>query len=285
MQNLIAGGHHQRRHRPRLAVEPHLLDAGQQLVDRLVKRAGDHVVGRDDVDALQARHARQQVPVNRRQAQWIESAIAHGDDDVPVGRRRGRRQHLLHGAVLIDSGLGAARFEVAKRGDQKPRLAHQALGAAIVGRTRLQQPERQPLERVDALLVEAQGVVEAQHLGHEPGTQPERRFETRGARGAAGHTEKRLALGFRQQGHVGQATQERRHQLAHRQRNRAAPACPRQAGVDLRGCGAAARPRRGWGRRSGGRGRPAPGPGRTSRPPRSGTRRDPPRGSGAWSAW
>ena len=83
--------------------------------------------------------------MNRRQAQRIESAIAHGDDDMPVGHRRGRRQHLLHGAVQIDAGLGAARFEVAKRRDQEPRLTHEAFRAAIVGRTRLKQSERQPL--------------------------------------------------------------------------------------------------------------------------------------------
>ena len=173
-----AAGWHQQHGATRLpsASRRTFLDAGQQLVDALVERAGQRGVGHDDVEALEAGHARQQIPVDRAQAVRIARAIADGEHDVtPRPARRQARARRRAACARRAARLGRQPLEMAEGADQEPCLPHEPLRAAIDRRARLERAERQALEGGDVLLVAAQRVVEAKDLRDEARPQAERR--------------------------------------------------------------------------------------------------------------
>jgi len=100
--------------------------------------------------------------------------------------------------VLVRASLGLPSLELAKGSGEKARLPYEPLGSPIVGGAGFEHPERETLERADVFLVAAERVVEPQRLGHQARPQPERRFLTRVAGGAARHHGERLALGVAQ---------------------------------------------------------------------------------------
>jgi len=153
-----------------------LLDARQQLMNPLVKRTGHHSIGRDQVDAFEARHSREEVPVRRHQAVSVECLIAHGKHHMAPRPRRGfSDERRPQGMFVVASCLLDEMLEMPERRDQKPRLAHEALRSAIVGGARFQRPHGKPLKVVDVLQVVSQRVVEPDDFGQKSGPQPKRR--------------------------------------------------------------------------------------------------------------
>jgi hypothetical protein len=125
----------------------------------------------------------------------IERAIGDRQNDMPHGARRRGRNQLVSQLVRIHTRLAAPILERVERGDEESRLAHEALGAAIVRRAWLEQAERQPLERIHVLLVQPQRVVEPEHLGDESRAEAKGRFRAAFARSARGNTEQHFAFG------------------------------------------------------------------------------------------
>ena len=62
--------------------------------------------------------------------------------------------------LVVASGRLDEPLEMPERADQKPCLAHEAFGAAVVSRARLERAKGQPLERIHILQVETQRIVE-----------------------------------------------------------------------------------------------------------------------------
>jgi hypothetical protein len=170
------------------------------VVQALVQIAGQSGVRHDDVEPCERRQACQQIPVGRPQAVAVARPVADGHDDVTIGVRGRRRHEPRAQHVLVGARFGLPRLELAEGRGEKPRLPHQPLRAAVVRGAGLEPPERQPLEGVHVLLVAPERVVEPERLGHQPRPQPERRLESRVARGAARHHGERLALGVAQDG-------------------------------------------------------------------------------------
>ena len=132
------------------ALGPYFLDARQPLVNPLVKSAGQHTVGDDNIEPIEPGDARQQIPVHRVEPVLIARAIADGDDDVPPGTIGGCREDRGAHRVLVDAaGLHASPLEVAERRGKKPGLPDQSLGSPIGSGARVQPSSRQPLEVVD----------------------------------------------------------------------------------------------------------------------------------------
>ena len=71
------------------ALEPDVLDAGQQaLVQPLMEAGLEERFGRDDIDRLHARHAREQIEVRRPQPAAIRRLVGDGDDEATIERPR-----------------------------------------------------------------------------------------------------------------------------------------------------------------------------------------------------
>ncbi len=175
----------------------------------LVKRTGHHPIGRDQVDAFEARHSRKEVPVRRQQAVSVECMIAHRKHHVAPRPRRGFSDERRPQSVLVvAAGPLDEMLEMPERRDQKPRLANEALRAPIVRSGRLKRPHGKPLKGVDVLQVVSQRVVEPDDLRHKPGPQAKRRFLAFVDSDAAGDPGQNLPL------RVGEPRRSRRKALA-----------------------------------------------------------------------
>ena len=185
---------------PVVGRDPHFLDSRQELMNPLVKRAGHDSIRRDDVQPLEPGKSRQQIPISRAQPVAVRRGVADSEHDVfpRIGRRR--REQPLAKAVLVHSSRGIDElFEVAERADEEPRLAHETFGATIVEGAWFQRAERETLERVDALLMSLERIVEVNDLRDETRAQMERRFVPCLDRRATRRTGQHLALGLGQQ--------------------------------------------------------------------------------------
>ena len=179
-------------------IRANFVDARQQVVQPLVHLARQRGVGDHDVEALQPRHPRQQIPVRRPEPVRIARSIADRHHDVTAGTVRGRFNQPHAQRVLVGANGGLTRFELAKRRGEKPCLPHQPLRAAVVGSARLEQAQGEALERLHVFLMAAERVVEAQHLGDEAWTQTEGRLVPGGTRGPAGHHGEGFSFGIPQ---------------------------------------------------------------------------------------
>ena len=72
MSRRALGGNHEHGRGTAVRLEPHFLDPRQQRVHALVERTGEHGVGHDDVQTLEAWNPGQQIPVSGMQAMRIE---------------------------------------------------------------------------------------------------------------------------------------------------------------------------------------------------------------------
>ena len=112
----------------------------------------------------------------------------------PRPRRRFGDERRPQGMLVVASGPLDKMLEMPECRDQKPRLANQALGAAIVRGARFQRAHGKPLKGVDVLQVVSQRVVEPDDLGHQAGPQAKRRFLTLVDSHAAGDPGQNLPL-------------------------------------------------------------------------------------------
>jgi hypothetical protein len=159
----------------------------------LVERAGQHGVGDNDVELVEARNARQQIPVGRIQPVAIRRPVADGDDCVaPRTRRRCGEQLLVYGVLVDPPANRALSLELAKRGDEESRLTNQTLGTAIV--RAFEPAERQPLEVSNGLLMPLQRIEKIEHRGDEARPDPEWRLGAALDRRSTGNGQQRLPL-------------------------------------------------------------------------------------------
>ena len=93
------------------------------LFESLQPGAADYLVRRDDVNALEARQSRQQIPMRRQQPVSIGGVVAHGYHDVPprprarLGEELGPKQMFVGAACRFNEAL-----KVPERADEEPRL-------------------------------------------------------------------------------------------------------------------------------------------------------------------
>ena len=163
-----------------------------------VQGAGEHRVRDDDIEALEAGNASQQIPVGRTNTVLFEGVIGHRENDVPIRSRRrfGYQPRSQH--VLVVATLRRAALEVAKRGDQESCLPHEPLGAAVVRSPRLEHTQGATLEVIDAVLTPPELVVQTKNLGDETGPQLERRLRALLVREATGHAKEYFSLSRRE---------------------------------------------------------------------------------------
>ena len=184
----------------------------------LVKSARDHRVGYDEVEALESRQTRKEIPVRGSQPMTIGRMIADGDHEMsPRASRGAGEQRRPQQVLVVASGRLDEPLEVPERADQKPCLAHEAFGAAVVSRARLERAKGQPLERIHILQVETQRIVETHDLGNQPWPKPERRLVALVYRHAAGHAGEHFALRLGEPHAVaGESIPQARDQVARR---------------------------------------------------------------------
>ena len=151
-----------------------LFETRPPAVKPLVETGSEHLLGADDVEALETRHARKQIEVGDEQPVGIGNPVGQRHDDVSDERRQRLAHQLFAQHVLVAAARRARpRFVVPEGLGEKPRLRQQSIGAAIARRA----AERlfdQLLEPLDLLRLAAQLIVEAEHLGDQSGPQPER---------------------------------------------------------------------------------------------------------------
>ena len=156
----------------------------------LVESGREHALGGDDVERLEPGDARQQIEVGLEQPLGVGDPVRDGDDDVTDGSAGGTGDELLAQGVLVAAArLAHPALVVAKRAGEKAGLDPHALGRPIefVGPERLVD---QLLEPVHLLRLAPELIVEAQHLGDQPGPQLERQLVAvrgGGARRRLGH--------------------------------------------------------------------------------------------------
>jgi hypothetical protein len=163
-------------------------------VNPLVKSSSQHPIGHNDVQLSDSGRASEQVPVDRSKAVAIDGAIRHRDDDMAIGAWSGFSEDQLTQFVFVRTMFRASPFEVTKDRGQEARLIDELARAAIVGSPRLQHPQSQTLEGVHILLIEAEVVVELDHLRNKAWPDEKRRLEAAGHDGAAGNTKKDFPL-------------------------------------------------------------------------------------------
>ena len=155
-----------------MAVEGDFFDAGQPIVNPLVKSGPEDPFGRDDVDGCQVRQPREQIEISDAQSTGFGNPIGDRDDQVADGRRCRRRDQSFSQRVLVAGiRVGHATLVGSKRVRQHPRLPQHALGAAIELGIVLERLFEKLLETRHLLTLTSKLVVEAEHLGHEAWTQ------------------------------------------------------------------------------------------------------------------
>ena len=155
--------------------DPRLLDAGQPLLEPFVKGAGHYGIGCHDVDAFEARHPREQIPIRGKQALAVRRVIANRQHDVPPGIRRWFIDQLTPERVLVNAACRLVEaLEMPERVHQKAGLPDEPVSAAVLGRTRFQRAKSEALEGVDTFQVSLKRVVQPHDLGDEAGAQAKR---------------------------------------------------------------------------------------------------------------
>ena len=202
----VAGRHEQHRWRPAVIDrDARLLDARQPLVNPLVESAGNHGIGRHEVDAFEAGHPRQQIPVRRKQALAVGRVIANRQHDVPPGVRRRFTNQLTPKHVVVNAVRHLDKaFEMPEHGHQKAGLPDEPFGAAVLGRARFQRAKHVALEGIDALQISLKGVVKPHDLGDEARAQAKRGLASLFDSRPAGHTRQDFTFGIGKQHRVPQ---------------------------------------------------------------------------------
>ena len=136
------------------------LDPGKHVVDALVEPGRQHVLGGDDVEALEARHAGKQIVIRQPEPARIRGLIRDRDDDVairgvgfrPPGRdEQGAESVLVDGVRLPDGG-----FEQRECRRQEAGQPQQPLGATVDVRAWFEAADHQPVEGGDRLVPAAE---------------------------------------------------------------------------------------------------------------------------------
>ena len=142
----------------------------------LVKTGRQHPLGRDDVERLETGDAGQQIEVGLVETLRVGNPVGDGDDDVAdrIGGRIGD-QALAQRVLVASARFTHATLVVAKRVGEKSRLDPHPLRRAIPS-VRTQCLLDQLLEALDLLRLAAELIVEAKHLGNQPGSQAERQL-------------------------------------------------------------------------------------------------------------
>ena len=129
---------------------------------------------------LETGNTGQQIPVRRAQAVGLNASSVIPVNTMCRYGRRGISATSLARSMCSSSPLAAERRSKSRNArNQESRLLHQAFGAAIEGRTRLEHATRAPLEVVDVVLTTLQLVVQPQDFGDETGPQMKWRFGSR----------------------------------------------------------------------------------------------------------
>jgi len=137
-----------------------------------VEAGCQHAAGNDQVDRLHSGHASQQVEVCGIQSAGIGNPVGDGDHDRASRRRKRPADQPFSQGVLVEAARGRHPALVgSKGGRQQTRLLQHPLGAPIEFRVPAQRFLEQLLEPHDLLSLPAQLIVEAQHLGDQPGPQ------------------------------------------------------------------------------------------------------------------
>ena len=156
---------------------------GSQIVNPRVKARRELGVGGDDVDAIDASRAHQQVEIGRPQPARLGDAVADRNDDARVleldaGIDEPRAKRVLVQATCVRH----APLVGAERGRKEQGLAQHALRTPVGGRARLELAGQQAFEVADAALMAPQLVVQLEHLAEERRAQVERRQDAIGDR-------------------------------------------------------------------------------------------------------
>ncbi len=140
----------------------------------LVESRREHALGGDDVERFEAGDARQQIEIGLVEPFGVGNPVGDRDDDVAdrIGGRLGD-QPLAQRVLVAAARLAHPALVVAERAGQKPRLRPHPLRRPVdfVGAQRLVD---QLLEPLHLLRLTPQLIVEAQHLGDEPGAELKR---------------------------------------------------------------------------------------------------------------
>ena len=117
-----------------------LFDTGEHPMHALMKGSGQHRVGHDDVESLEAGNTSEQIPVGGSYTVGFEGVVGNGQHDVPAGPRGRLGHEACTKHVLVFAEPGRATLEVTERGYEESRLPHETLGSTIRGGTRLEHP-------------------------------------------------------------------------------------------------------------------------------------------------
>ena len=221
-------------------LETFFVNARQAVEQPLVIAGGEHGIGRDDVDPLQALHPCQQVEVGRPQAVGIGCLVRqrhHGADDRP--RQSFRDQPPPQCMLVATSRSRAPPLERAERGGQETGLQQQAPRSAVNLGARFEVGPEEALEAVHALPLPQQVVVET----HDGGGQARPRFERRRAclqdfARRSLHEHVPLDSGQQGQRRAGSCSQRRMPALARQQMRQGGGGGPFERAPELIGRGA-----------------------------------------------
>ena len=176
--NAVARRHDEGRRRDREVSGRHtqLFEPRQQAVQPLEQPDRKLSLGRQDLERLEIRHAREQIEVGGRQAVEIVRGLTNRNDRRPVRPCQWRFAERVSQAVLVEqSRHGHAALVARERGGEEPGLAQQAFGSGIEFGGRFERRDEQPLEVFDGLPMATERIIEVQHLADEGRTQMEGR--------------------------------------------------------------------------------------------------------------
>ena len=166
----------------------HFLELGEQAMQPLEQSGCQLPFGRQNLERLEIRQAREQVEVGRRQAVDVMRRLTNRDDRGPdTDVAMAWRADVNADGARREGRTTRRDVRSPERGGEEPRLAKQAFRTRIVLRCRLERRDQQAREVVHRLPVASQRVVEVQHFADQGGTQIERRrgaFRDRLVRGS-----------------------------------------------------------------------------------------------------
>lgn len=167
--------HHQRRHGID-GVEPDLRHAGQPSVETLAPSRVEYRICGDHVDPRHAGHPGEQVEICGPETCGLCRLVRDGDDDVVPGRFvPAVRREQAHGVFVESTRVARESLELAERRREEAGLRQQACRTAVDVGFVFECTDQQAVEVVDRTHVPADGVVEVDHLGDDPGPHEERR--------------------------------------------------------------------------------------------------------------
>ena len=180
-------------------LDPHLIDARQEIVQTLVVPTRQQGLRRDDVDLGHRGHSREQIEIYQPQPVARHRLIGHGHDEVRerwspcLGEQTLAKSMLVQAAGCLD-----APFEPGERLDQKPCLLQHPRCTMVDAGDRLQLADHQSLEVVQASLLTTQDVVKREHFGNQARSRRERRSDAVGFRGSSRLGQEQLTICRRQ---------------------------------------------------------------------------------------